>query len=160
MTEDKNRFFVVAQEGAKHFAGTIQLPSGSKYSGRIFSNEGPTGTWYRADLVAADHDRHAQDTRIDAAKKPEGLDPRSTIKPLELRLNPWTGGKAHLIGNLWTSEGLFVVFANKVMHEGKPALAGSIRPARLEPDATAARNGAQQRAAEGGAPTLPTSEAT
>lgn len=147
----KAKFFVAAQQDG-HYSGSIILPSGTKYTGRIYANKGPSGDWYRGDLMAADAGRFNEDSRIDASAKPEGLSDKSTLKPLELRLNPWTNGNADLIGNLWTSEGLFVVFANAITHQGRPALAGNIKPqlpkaANNEPDAGAARDGAKQRVA-------------
>lgn len=144
MSEGKtfeSKLYLVAQSSG-FYDGTVQLPTGTKYAfprGRgLYANKGPGGDWYRGDLVALDHDRFGEDARIDASVKPAGMDERSTIKPLELRLNPWVGGKADLIGSIWTSEGLFTVFADKANDRGQLVIRGSIKPA-LGKDAVRAR---------------------
>jgi len=113
MSEPNNsKFFVTGRSGG-HYEGSIQLPSGTKYSGRIYANvRKDGGTWYRGDLTAQEPARFNQDARLDANARPAALGEQSTLKPLELRMNPWQGGKATHIGNLWTSEGVFTVFAN------------------------------------------------
>lgn len=127
-----NKFYLVAQAGG-FYDGAVQLPTGTKYGfpkGRgLYANKGPAGDWYRGDLIALDHDRFAEDARIDGNVRPAGMDERSSIKPLELRLNPWIGGKTDLIGTIWTSEGLFTVFADKGNERGQLVLKGAIRPA-------------------------------
>jgi|GEM_PF-5694324 len=128
MTETSQaKFFLTAQQGG-YYSGTIILPTGSKYTGRIYANKGPNGDWYRGDLMAADGSRFNEDARIKADDLPEGIDARSKLKPLELRLNSWPNGKADLIGNLWTSEGVFTFFVNQITHDNRPALAGNIKP--------------------------------
>lgn len=176
MTNDKTKFdskFYLTAQDKDRFDGTIQLPTGTRYvflPGRgLYANEGPKGTWYRGDVIAYDHDRQPQDARrfaddarIAAAKKKDGLAERSTLKPLEIRLNPWPGGKADLIGNLWTSEGVFTIFADKATEKGKLVLKGSIKPAqpKLSPDADAAHDNAEARAQAAGAPRPPTNQKT
>jgi hypothetical protein len=174
MADAQSRFFVVANRDG-FYQGTIQLPDGTNYTGRIYPNDGPRGTWYRADLIASDNAVFNADTKIDPAKRPDELPPESTLRPCELRLNYFRDGedkerKPMLKGNgepvkqyiatLWTSRGLHTIFAEETVQDGRAALRGRIVPyerraeleAGAEPDGEAARANAGKRAGKGQEP--------
>ncbi|MGE3916740.1 MAG: hypothetical protein AB7F78_13685 [Hyphomicrobiaceae bacterium] len=122
--EPTSKFYLVAQEDGS-YSGTIQLENGKQYSGKLYANESEKGMWYRGNFVALDASTHAKDGALLRAFMQSG---ESGPKPLELRLNGWTGGKTDLIGTLITSDGAWTVFANSKASKGRLTLRGSIRP--------------------------------
>jgi hypothetical protein len=139
-----SKFFVVASRDG-YYQGSIQLPDGTRYTGRLYPNDGPRGTWYRANLIASDNAVFNADAKLDAAKKPSELP-----QPCELRLNYFRDGLdrtgapllkpngepvKQYIATLWTSRGLHTVFAEETIQDGRAALRGRIVPFMPKADA-------------------------
>lgn len=163
------------------FDGQIKLPvSGTPYQFKLRPHSNPDGSrWFEGFLAAMPETPRAtvfDDEELKNRFKKDGARPahfpeRSTEVPLQVKLNPFPkkkDGDPEYIGSVWTSEGLFTVFARD--KEGGLLLAGDVVPHLAEkdlrarydaqvaerraarepaPDADAARDGADTRARKG-----------
>lgn len=150
MTEtSQSKFFLTAQPFGG-FQGSIQLPDGTRYAGTLWANQSDKGVWYSTGteqlLVSADHAVLAADQMLKRTGEVHpDLPAEANVKPLELRLNmfreqpdPKTGDLIKgYIGTLYTSRGLFTVFADARTYQGKAALIGSIKPYQPKADVDA-----------------------
>jgi len=150
-TDNKSKFFLVAQNNGS-YQGTIILPNGTELKGSLFANaakEAGQKDWYRGDLRATDNATFNADNRMKPEDRPAAIHEQSTLKPAELRLNEWKGGKTSHIGQLYNSQGAFTVFANETSYKGRPALAGNIAAAKVaataksQPEASRPANDSQ-----------------
>lgn len=128
----RSKFYLVAQQDGS-YEGTIRLENGKDYSGKIYANTSDSGLWYRGNLTAIDQETHARDGALMREFMQAGEEAGKGTKPLELRLNPWKGGRAELIGTLVTSDGRWTIFANSGKYGGRLVLRGSIRQKQDKP---------------------------
>lgn len=121
MSDNKQKgTFLNAKDG--RFEGALRLPDGTEYKGVVFPNKGQDGkTWYRGEFTATDIDTYNADAQFaqhtaKTGQKPQGISEKSTLKPLEVRLNHQTfsNGQAGYVSQIFGSKGVFTVFA----HEG------------------------------------------
>jgi hypothetical protein len=125
------------------FDGHIRLPVvGTAYQFKFRPHSAASGgRWFEGflspmegtprDVVFADEELK-NSFKKDAAR-PAHFPERSSETPLHMKLNPFPKkkeGDADYIGSVWTSQGLFTIFARE--KQGKLLLAGNVVPHRCE----------------------------
>ena len=118
--------FFLSPRKTKGYEGKIQLPNGDQYKLAMFANKGPNGTWYRGDARAVET----------AVYDADSLAGKGTV---EVRLNPFKGEHANLIGGIETAAGAFTIFATTDTYKGDPVIRGNIKPALRKPDVAEAQ---------------------